>query len=153
MHCLCSCIIKQHQLNLTLLTLKVLNFWKLTSYCNLKPLWSGMGGSSAGSYLTDPTSPIPSYCASIVTTSTVKVKWNSLCHHKVHHSEIPPYSDQKCICIVFSEWCDPVWGSIWWSRRGGQAMVLVESTDRRDIGSSSSLTDWCFTVYSKYLSD
>ena len=28
----------------TLLTLKVLNFWKLTSYCSLKPLWSGMGG-------------------------------------------------------------------------------------------------------------
>ena len=25
------------------LTLKVLNFWKLTSYCRLKPLWSGMG--------------------------------------------------------------------------------------------------------------
>ena len=24
------------------LTLKVLNFWKLTSYCSLKPLWSGM---------------------------------------------------------------------------------------------------------------
>ena len=27
----------------TLLTLKVLNFWKFTSYCSLKPLWSGMG--------------------------------------------------------------------------------------------------------------
>ena len=25
------------------LTLKVLNFWKFTSYCNLKPLWLGMG--------------------------------------------------------------------------------------------------------------
>ena len=25
------------------LTLKVLYFWKFTSYCNLKPLWSGMG--------------------------------------------------------------------------------------------------------------
>ena len=24
------------------LTLKVLNFWKFTSYCSLKPLWSGM---------------------------------------------------------------------------------------------------------------
>ena len=24
-------------------TLKVLNFWKFTSYCSLKPLWSGMG--------------------------------------------------------------------------------------------------------------
>ena len=25
------------------LTLKVVNFWKFTSYCSLKPLWSGMG--------------------------------------------------------------------------------------------------------------
>ena len=32
------------------------------------------GGSSAGSYLADPTSPIPSHCASIVTTSTLRVK-------------------------------------------------------------------------------
>ena len=32
------------------------------------------GGSSAGSYLTDPTSPIPSHCASIVVTSTLRVK-------------------------------------------------------------------------------
>ena len=32
-----------------------------------------MGGSSAGSYLADPTSPIPSHCASIVWTSTVRV--------------------------------------------------------------------------------
>ena len=34
----------------------------------------GHGGSSAGSYLTDPTSLIPSHCASIVVTSTVRVK-------------------------------------------------------------------------------
>ena len=33
----------------------------------------GHGGSSAGSYLADPTSPIPSHCASIVTTSTLRV--------------------------------------------------------------------------------
>ena len=29
--------------NWTKLTLKVLNFWKFTSYCSLKPIWSGMG--------------------------------------------------------------------------------------------------------------
>ena len=34
----------------------------------------GHGGSSAGSYLAEPTSPIPSHCASIVATSTVRVK-------------------------------------------------------------------------------
>ena len=33
----------------------------------------GHGGSSASLYLADPTSPIPSHCASIVTTSTVRV--------------------------------------------------------------------------------
>ena len=27
----------------SILTLKVLNFWKFTSYCSLKPLWSDMG--------------------------------------------------------------------------------------------------------------
>ena len=31
------------------------------------------GGSSAGSYFADPTSPIPSHCASIVATSTFRV--------------------------------------------------------------------------------
>ena len=39
----------------------------------------GHGGSSAGSYLAGPTSPIPSHCASIVVTSTVRVKF-----HKLH---------------------------------------------------------------------
>ena len=33
----------------------------------------GHGGSSAGSYLADPTSPIPSHCAPIVATSTLRV--------------------------------------------------------------------------------
>ena len=33
----------------------------------------GHGGSSAGSCLADPTSPIPSHCASIVVTSTLRV--------------------------------------------------------------------------------
>ena len=33
----------------------------------------GHGGSSAGLHLTDPTSPIPSHCASIVATSTLRV--------------------------------------------------------------------------------
>ena len=33
----------------------------------------GHGRSSASSYLADPTSPIPSHCASIVATSTLRV--------------------------------------------------------------------------------
>ena len=33
----------------------------------------GHGGNSVGSYLADPTSPIPSHCASIVVTTTLRV--------------------------------------------------------------------------------
>ena len=36
------------------------------------------GGRSAGSYLADPTSPIPSHCTSIVVTSTVRDIYISL---------------------------------------------------------------------------
>ena len=42
----------------------------------------GHGGSSAGLYLADPTSPIPSHCASIVATSTLTVKGSP----KISHS-------------------------------------------------------------------
>ena len=48
----------------------------LDSYCSLKPLCSGMlghGGSSAGSYLADPTSPIPSHYAVITLFQSVPV--------------------------------------------------------------------------------
>ena len=38
----------------------------------------GHGGSSAGSYLANPTSPIPSHCASIAATSTLRVKYNTI---------------------------------------------------------------------------
>ena len=38
----------------------------------------GHGGSSAGSYFADPTSPIPSHCASIVATSTLRVNFSDL---------------------------------------------------------------------------
>ena len=36
----------------------------------------GHRGGSAGSYLADPTSPIPSHCASIVATCTLRVKFH-----------------------------------------------------------------------------
>ena len=56
----------------------------------------GHGGSSAGSYLADPTSPIPFHCASIVVTSTLRAKMNTsaislllpvhrLLHHRAHN--------------------------------------------------------------------
>ena len=43
----CTCSVMCQELGTLygkLLTLKMLNFWKFTSYCSLKPLWSGMGG-------------------------------------------------------------------------------------------------------------
>ena len=39
----------------------------------LKALMLGHGGSSAGSYLADPTSPIPSHCAVIILFQSVAV--------------------------------------------------------------------------------
>ena len=52
------------------LTPKVLNFWKFSSYCSLKPLWSGMEEVVPARTSPTRTSPIPSHCASIVATST-----------------------------------------------------------------------------------
>ena len=43
----------------------------------------GHGGSSAGSYLANPTSPIPSHCASIVATSTLRVNAQELYYENV----------------------------------------------------------------------
>ena len=53
-------------------SVKVLNIYKLLW---LKTLMVGHGGSSAASYLADPTSPIPSHCASIAMTSTLRVSY------------------------------------------------------------------------------
>ena len=57
------------------------DLWRLLE---LKTLMLGHGGSSAGSYLANPTSPIPSHCASIVATSTVRVK----CEKKIHKMKV-----------------------------------------------------------------
>ena len=65
----------------------------------------GHGGSSAGSYLADPTSPIPSHCASIVVISTLRVK----------------YITVMDLCIVLDEsaiiraWREDIktWGTEW----------------------------------------
>ena len=45
----------------------------LDSYCSFKTLMLGHGGSSAGSYLADPTSPIPSHWAVIILFQSVTV--------------------------------------------------------------------------------
>ena len=65
----------------------------------------GHVGSSVGSYLADPTSPIPSHCASIVTTSTVRVKsllqlyWQTLVMEKTS-SFYGSNSGVIALCVV-----------------------------------------------------
>ena len=43
------------------------------------------GGSSAGSYLAEPMSPIPSHCASIVVTSTVRANFVQVINLQMFH--------------------------------------------------------------------
>ena len=50
--------------------LEWVDLWQLLL---LKALMLGHGGSSAGSYLADPTSPIPSHCAVIILFQSVAV--------------------------------------------------------------------------------
>ena len=85
--------------NILQLTLKVLNFWKFTTYCNLKTLMVGHGGSSAGLYLADPTSPIPSHCASIVATSTLRVNFY-YDNHATKYSSLSLSNVLKC-CLLW----------------------------------------------------
>ena len=54
----------------------------------------GHGGSSVGSYLADPTSPIPSHCASIIVTSTLRVN-----QHKTH-TNFPSHSYQTLFLFI-----------------------------------------------------
>ena len=52
----------------------------------------GHGGSSAGSYFADPTSPIPFHCASTVATSTLRV----------NKQDCPMPSHQNAVSIIYS---------------------------------------------------
>ena len=66
----------------------------------------GHGGSSAGSYLADPTSPLPSHCASIVATSTVRVKLSAFSSEVTRGSQLPvssTYGHQKSLVAKWLE--------------------------------------------------
>ena len=63
----------------------------------------GHGGSSAGSYLADPTSPIPSHCASIVATSTARVNMIGLC---ITPQDSELFLPQSGVCINYILWYD-----------------------------------------------
>ena len=62
----------------------------------------GHGGSSAGSYLADPTSPIPSHCASIVVTSTLS-QFNISSHHNESNHDIDGSGDRERISLFSKE--------------------------------------------------
>ena len=91
-----------------LLTLKVLNSWKLTYKCggwisdthwSLKTLTVGHGGSSAGLYLADSTSPIYSHCSVIILFKSVpahKLSWLALLR-------VEEYLASLCFLPVASE--------------------------------------------------
>ena len=67
----------------------------------------GHGGSSAGSYLADPTSPILSHCASIVATSTVRVKF-MVFFTIIHQSKLDTVAVYtKYIAIITPRWPHP----------------------------------------------
>ena len=74
-------------------------------------LMVGHGGSSAGSYLADPTSPIPSHCASIVATSTVRVKHHCVQNLKYIHSNEIGHHLQAPFFISCKACCDKQWHS------------------------------------------
>ena len=92
-----------------ILTLKVLNFWKLTSYCSLKPLWSGMGEVVPAH--TSPTlpSPIPSHCASTVATSTVRVKRDGGKSHPHPFIQCKTISANSYLCLLSVVLVEVLW--------------------------------------------
>ena len=68
----------------------------------------GHGGSSAGLYLANTTSPIPSHCASIVATSTVRVNVETTINKTINlmsylacvHNIFDIWYGNGCFCYV-----------------------------------------------------
>ena len=60
----------------------------------------GHGGSSAGLYLADPTSPIPSHCASIVVTSSSRVGITYKNYTRIFFGKYICSTDIQCIMHV-----------------------------------------------------
>ena len=77
----------------------------------------GHGGSSAGSYLADPTSPIPFHCASIVATSTSRVKG----HETVLYIIAAQLTSETC--------------TVYWSHKD-----TLQAFDQKQCGNNSKQT-------------
>ena len=77
-----------------ILTLKVLNFWKLTSYWSLKPLWSGMGEvvPARTSPTLHPPSPPTVHQMSRLATVGVKSYWMTFW--------ASAYCTHLCFCLI-----------------------------------------------------
>ena len=92
----------------------------------------GHGGSSAGSYLADPTSPIPSHCASIVATSTFIELNFHLCNSKftcIWSSHLPDcWNRGRLLLVLFGA--------------NSVIMVLLGSTVRLRRGIFPELSPW-----------
>ena len=108
----------------------------------------GHGGSSAGSYLADPTSPLPSHCALIVTTSTVRVNTGRGCPP-------PPFFEKCNVTPQLKEYCTysislctlPIWAVAYpgfcrcictfvlcvcgWGRWGGGGVQILPPTPKK----------------------
>ena len=78
----------------------------------------GHGGSSASSYLADPTSPIPSHCASIVATSSLRLNnfyqqgvinetmFASLLHLCQYNHVTLIWNSMRCTIYIYLNMCD-----------------------------------------------
>ena len=71
-----------------------LDLWQLLE---LKTLMLGHGGSSAGSYLADPTSPIPLHCAVIILVQSVPV-------HQLSRLKCVSTRPRSSDCTLISPW-------------------------------------------------
>ena len=109
----------------------------------------GHGGSSAGSYLADPTSPIPSHCASIVGTSTLRVKhfFMKLFLLQIHLAMVEL---RACIQTPsmshYVKWTSRLFfmETYWNSNITKQICVFIKLQMVRKVAKSKSLTSHCY---------
>ena len=114
----------------------------------------GHGGSSTGSYLADPTSPIPSHCASIVTTSTLKVNyllsvymtWVMLIHDTAQHKKVSNHHANlpwKCT-VLHCNHLGNTWKPLVLMTRHFDYCLSASEGDNQSVRSSAPVVSRCF---------